>query len=145
MDPTPINLVAFVFGVACLVAGIVLVICFRNPNPLQTFAFRLVIALGASGVTAGIPGFFTFNLSPSTTLLVSFGGALFVFVVVYCLNPAVPPAGSGFPQLSVPEKAVVYRHLDLVSGRIPGQPDTLLARALSLANPRLISLYNRLL
>lgn len=133
---------AFVFGVVFLATAILLGICFPNPTSFQLLIFRVVLGLAAAGVAAMIPGFITLNFSPGGELAIRAGGATSLFLLVFFFNGAVLP---GSLRLSVAEKAIVYRHLDLVSGRIPGQPATLLARVLGLANTSLINLYNKLL
>lgn len=132
---------AFTFGVAFVAVAIVLAICFPSPTAFQAFIFRVVLGLAASGVAAMIPGFVTFNFQPAVDMLIRAGGASAVFVLVFFFNPAVLPASP----LSFAEKAVVFRHLDLVSGRIPGQPAALLPTALSLPSATLTALYTRLL
>lgn len=81
-------IVAFVFGVAFVVALIVLAIKFPTPTPFQYSVFRIVLALAAAGVAAMIPGFINIEVSASTQLLIRAGGAIAVFVVVFFFNPA---------------------------------------------------------
>lgn len=81
-------IVAFVFGVAFVVALLVLAIKFPTPTPFQYSVFRIVLALAAAGVAAMIPGFINIEVSASTQLLIRAGGAIAVFVVGFFFNPA---------------------------------------------------------
>jgi hypothetical protein len=84
---------ASAFGVAFVVASIILAIAFPRPTPFQLLVFRTTLALSAGGAAAAIPGFF--NLSVDFTgVIARAGGALAVFVLVYKINPAHILTGS---------------------------------------------------
>jgi hypothetical protein len=80
----PEHVAAYLFGVAFVVALIVIAIVFPKPSAFQFFVFRVVLALAAAGVAAMIPGFLSVQLGA----VVRAGGAIAVFVIVYFLNPA---------------------------------------------------------
>jgi hypothetical protein len=80
--------VAFVFGLVFVITLIVLAIKFPKPTPFQYTIFRSVLALAAAGIAAMVPGFLTINLSETNKFLISAGGALGVFVIVFFFNPA---------------------------------------------------------
>lgn len=88
MNPTAQIIVAFTFGVAFVVAMLVLAIKFPRPSPFQYSVFRIVLSLAAAGAAAMIPGFININVNPSTGFLIRAGGALAVFVIVFFFNPA---------------------------------------------------------
>jgi len=75
---------AFMFGLAFVLASIILAIFFPSPTPYQYTVFRIVLALSAAGVAAIIPGFVQLRLRN----LLRAGGAIAVFVIVYFFNPA---------------------------------------------------------
>jgi hypothetical protein len=77
----------WVFGLIFISAVLLLAIRFPNPTAFQFLVFRVVMALAAGGVAAGIPGFFNLETDiPGLTIRA--GGALAVFVLIYRLNPA---------------------------------------------------------
>lgn len=75
---------AYAFGVAFVVALLVLAFLVPDPTPFQYIIFRVVLALAVAGVAATIPGFLEVTVSDWLRA----GGALAVFVVVYFNNPA---------------------------------------------------------
>jgi hypothetical protein len=81
-------IIAFVFGATFLVAMLLLAIAFPRPTPFQYNIFRVVLSIAAAGVAAMVPGFLKLELTSTPGLLVSAGGALGVFVIVYFFNPA---------------------------------------------------------
>jgi hypothetical protein len=86
---------AFTFGVAFVIAMLVLAIAFPNPTPFQYTVFRIVLAIAIAGVAAMIPGFISVELSAWLRA----GGALAVFVVVFFKNPAGLVADAQQPKL----------------------------------------------
>jgi hypothetical protein len=78
----------FAFGVIFLIAILVLVIWIPRPTIAQFFAFRLTLALAASGVGALMPGFISLEQPLPHKGLLRAGGALALFVLVWSTNPA---------------------------------------------------------
>jgi hypothetical protein len=78
------QILAFSFGVAFVVALLLLAFLVKEPTSFQYTTFRVVLALAAAGVAAMIPGF----LEVTVADWLRAGGALGVFVVVYFNNPA---------------------------------------------------------
>jgi hypothetical protein len=58
----------------------------RNPSGFQKGVFRTYLALAAAAAGAGLPGFVTFQ-EKSTSVEVSAGGALALFLIVFFWNP----------------------------------------------------------
>ena len=84
---SPQMVVAFAFGLAFIVALIVLAVKFPHPTPFQHNIFRSIFALAGAGIAAMLPGFLNVDLS-GTGILIRAGGALAVFVVLFFFNPA---------------------------------------------------------
>jgi hypothetical protein len=87
---------AFAFGIAFIVAILILAIVFPNPTPFQYTIFRIVIALAAAGFAAEVPGMLDVRIAN----WVKATGALAVFVLVFFYNPATliaqtPPTTPG--------------------------------------------------
>jgi len=79
--------IAVSFGVVFVAALLMLAIRFPQPTTFQNFVFRTVLSLAAAGVAATIPGFISLDIElPS--LVLSAGGAIAVFALVYKVNPA---------------------------------------------------------
>ena len=72
----------FAIGLILLAISIVLAITFPNPTPHQERVFRGLFGLAAACIASEIPGFLNIN-----SKIVSAGGALAVFVLIYLLNP----------------------------------------------------------
>jgi hypothetical protein len=89
------TILAFAFGVTFVVTLLVLAIAFPNPTAFQYFVFRVVLALACAGAAVVIPGILNVTLGKVVTA----GGALAVFTIVYFLNPAAlvapPPTPIG--------------------------------------------------
>jgi hypothetical protein len=75
-------ILAFVFGTVFVIVMLVIAHKKPNPEPFPRFVYRVVLSLAAGGVGAVIPGVFNF-----TSPLVSAGGALALFAIVYLVNP----------------------------------------------------------
>ncbi len=75
---------AAIFGVAFLVVILVVAIMIPNPTEFEYVVFRITIALAAGGVAAMIPGILNVNIPH----LLTAGGALAAFVIVYFYSPA---------------------------------------------------------
>lgn len=70
-------------GVASLAAILGAVLFVPCPSSAQFFVFRLILALGAAGIGAILPGFLHID-----TGVAKAGGALALFTLVFLLNPA---------------------------------------------------------
>jgi VIT1/CCC1 family predicted Fe2+/Mn2+ transporter len=77
----------FTFGIAFVVAVLILAIFIPNPTAFQYFVFRVVLSLAAAGVCGILSGFLTVAFGNAKPWLQA-GGGLAVFVVVYLVNPA---------------------------------------------------------
>lgn len=77
------DLLIFGFGVFLIL--VVLRIAFRLPRPteFQGLVLRVMLALAAAAIAAGIPGFINVQIGPG----IRAGGALAVFLLVYAFNP----------------------------------------------------------
>ena len=87
-DLSPQLIMVFAFGVAFVIALLVLAIKYPTPTSFQQTVFRTVLALAAAGVAALLPGLFHVEISAAANLMLRAGGALGVFAVVYFFNPA---------------------------------------------------------
>jgi len=74
-------------GLAFLVILLIIAIYIPYPTKFQIFVFRVVLALAAAAFGSVIPGFLKLKLPISKKALISAGGALALFVIVYSLNP----------------------------------------------------------
>ncbi len=102
MDSQKIQTVlGFLFGVIFVSAILVIALFVPFPSDFQYQVFRIVLALAAGGVGAVIPGILNVNIPK----LVTAGGALAVFVVVYFYSPA---------QLAVKQLPPQERLLELI-------------------------------
>jgi hypothetical protein len=82
--PKTYTSLGFVFGVIFLSAILILAVFIPQPSDFQYQVFRIVLALAAGGVGAVIPGILNVNIPKVLTA----GGALAVFAVVYFYSPA---------------------------------------------------------
>ena len=80
--------IVFIFGTIFLIAMIILSIAFPRPTDFQYKTFRVVLSISAAGVAAMVPGFINIEFTSTPGLLISAGGALGVFVIIYFFNPA---------------------------------------------------------
>ena len=85
----------FYLGLILLAVSIVLAVKFPHPTPSQWFVFRGLFALSIALAATELPGFLGFNND-----IVTAGGAMAVFVVIYLLNP---------PKLFQPRKRVTSK------------------------------------
>jgi hypothetical protein len=76
----------FSFAVLFLGALIVLAVTIPNPSGWEYIVFKVILALGAAGFAAYLPG----SLGINVNTWVRGGGALGVLVLVYLYNPAAP-------------------------------------------------------
>ncbi len=87
--------------------AIMLVIAFFIPEPtiFQIFVFRVVLAIAAAAFGATIPGFLEIKLPLWGKGLISAGGALGLFVLIYQVNPPGLILGTNAP--AAPKPAMV--------------------------------------
>jgi TolB-like protein len=78
MDPSTL----FYIGLGLLAVSVSLAIIYPRPTPFQMLVFRGLFAFSAAAIASSIPGFLKFE-----SQIVSAGGALGVFVLIYLLNP----------------------------------------------------------
>jgi hypothetical protein len=80
---------------------IILAFKFPHPTPIQYLVMRIVLALSSAGIAGIFTGFIAVNIpgvGAAAQPLVTAGGALAVFAVVYFKSPAAlvaEPAGTG--------------------------------------------------
>jgi hypothetical protein len=84
------TLLAVGFGVAALVALMVLVVVLPEPTPYQQKVFGSVLALGAAGFGTTLTGLLNVKLTLGKQLAAGGTGALAIFLLVYFFNPAAP-------------------------------------------------------
>jgi hypothetical protein len=80
--------IAAIFG--ALLVGSVAYLFTREPpltDPRALFMLRILVALGAAGLAAALPGFLELELKPGALFSLRAGGALAVFVLIYQVNP----------------------------------------------------------
>jgi hypothetical protein len=124
--------VLFIFGIAALIARVLLAVRFPNPTPDQQIVFRTVLALSASGIAGVIPGMFDLK-SQITSLTLSATGALGVFVLVYLFGPKPlpPPRASSMQSkpdpIFNPASSVSSKTMDRQIAELR-EPDTMLER-----------------
>lgn len=70
-------------GVAFLVAMLVVSLAVPNPTETQWFVVRMALSVSAAGIGVVFPGLIFVNVGR----YVRAGGAIALFVLVYCLNP----------------------------------------------------------
>lgn len=70
-------------GIGLLLASVILAFVFNNPNAVQIWVIRVVVALGATLLASVVPGFLNVNISGYITA----GGTLAALVIFYCVNP----------------------------------------------------------
>jgi uncharacterized protein YjbI with pentapeptide repeats len=72
-------------GFGVLFIGLLLIIALTvpNPTPFQYLIFRVVLSLAAAGIAGTFSGFLQIEIHE----FIKAGGALGVFVLVYCYNP----------------------------------------------------------
>lgn len=75
----------FIFGTICLLLVFFTVLFLPCPTELQYSTFRTILSIGVAGIAAIIPGFFELKYKK----IISGGGALGVFALVYLMNPAI--------------------------------------------------------
>lgn len=78
---------AFV-GIVFILLALALVFIFPNPQPLQKHLILAVFALGGGGFGGEIAGFLKADLTMSSKLTISAGGAAAIFVLLYFFFPA---------------------------------------------------------
>jgi hypothetical protein len=77
-----------IIGIVFIVAAVVLVFAFSNPNPLQTHIVLALFALGGGGFGGEIAGFIKADIKFGQQLAISAGGAAAIFALLYFFVPA---------------------------------------------------------
>jgi hypothetical protein len=83
------TILAFCFGVAFLIAILVIAIFIPEPKPFQVRTFTTVMAIAAAGAATVMTGLINTKITLGKQLAIGATGALAVFVIVYLVNPAV--------------------------------------------------------
>ncbi|MFH2043767.1 MAG: carboxypeptidase-like regulatory domain-containing protein [Pseudomonadota bacterium] len=81
------TIVSVVSGLAFLVILLIIAVFIAHPTDFQIFIFRIVIALAAAAFGATIPGFLKIDLPVGKKGLITAGGAIAFFVLIYFMNP----------------------------------------------------------
>ncbi len=74
-------------GLTFIVLLLVIAVFIPKPSVFQIFVFRVVLALAAAAFGATIPGFLKIDVPLWGKGLISAGGALGLFVLIYQVNP----------------------------------------------------------
>jgi hypothetical protein len=77
-----------IVGIVFIFIALTLVFVFPNPQPLQKHLILAVFALGGGGFGGEIAGFLNANLTLSSKLTITAGGAAAIFVLLYFFFPA---------------------------------------------------------
>jgi len=85
--PAWVLIVSVSSGLVFLVVMLVIAVFIPQPTTFQFFIFRVVLALAAAAFGATIPGFLKIQVSLWAKGLISAGGALGLFVLIYNVNP----------------------------------------------------------
>ena len=83
------RLLVFIVAVILIAAVLFLVFGRDSMTSQQFFVIRLVVALGAAGFGALLPGFLNVTMSVATNIVIRGGGAISLFLVVFLVNPPV--------------------------------------------------------
>ena len=102
---------AFVFGVVFLSVILAIAIFIPKPTDFQYQVFRITLALAAGGIGAVIPGI----LNVDIPRLLTAGGALAVFVVVYFYSPAQLIIKPDSITISIPKNTTFRQAAELIA------------------------------
>lgn len=80
-------ILVFAFGVVFVSALLVLAVAIPNPTQQQMFIFRVVLSLAGAGVAALIPGLLDIKADLTNSIVITAGGAIAVFVLLFLVNP----------------------------------------------------------
>ena len=83
--PNWVMIVSVSSGLAFLIGLVIIALFIPHPTSFQIFVFRVVLSLAASAFGATIPGFLQIKLPLWRMGLISAGGALGLFVLIYQL------------------------------------------------------------
>ncbi|MGQ0505218.1 MAG: hypothetical protein ACT4TC_07835 [Myxococcaceae bacterium] len=100
-DPLTWRAIPYALAILGVLLTVGLSLLVQRPSDIQYFVMRVVLALGAAGAAAVIPGLLRVELSRG----IRAGGALAVFVVIYFANPPSPPSAAS-TGAAVPEATV---------------------------------------
>jgi len=79
----PPDVLIFSFGALLILIVLGISLFLPNPTEFQGLVLRVMLALAAAAIAAGIPGFINVQIGPRIRV----GGALAVFLLVYAFNP----------------------------------------------------------
>jgi hypothetical protein len=93
---------AFLFGIVfLLIALCVSLVCPQSDRAMTKVILRIIVALSAASIAAGIPGLFALSfLSPGKMLTVRITGALLIFLIV-CGIDAQPSEAAVFIEMTL--------------------------------------------
>ncbi len=105
--------VSVVSGIIFLGLLLVIAVFIPNPTPFQIFVFRVVLALAAAAFGIVIPGFLKVEMPLWRRGLISAGGAMALFLIVYQVNPPAlvgktpPPSPAATKDITQPPPGTV--------------------------------------
>lgn len=84
--PAWVLIVSVTSGLIFLITLLLIAVLIPNPTTFQIFVFRVVLSLAAAAFGAAISGFLKIKI-PVLRGVISAGGALALFVLIYYVNP----------------------------------------------------------
>ncbi|HLC14662.1 MAG TPA: carboxypeptidase-like regulatory domain-containing protein, partial [Thermodesulfovibrionia bacterium] len=102
--PAWVLIVSVSSGLVFLAVLLIIAVFIPKPAQFQIFVFRVVLALASAAFGATIPGFLKIQVPLWAKGLISAGGALGLFVLIYTVNP---PALIGVVDSTIDETPVV--------------------------------------
>ena len=114
--PFWIFVVSIFSGLTFLCFLLIIALFIPHPTTFQIFVFRVVLSLAAAAFGATIPGFLQIKLPLLSKGLISAGGALGLFVLIYNVNPPALFSGS-----ELNNQVVVKKEKQSLSGTILDQ------------------------
>src|SRR3990172_5274795 len=85
--PAWVLIVSVSSGLVFIAVLLIIAVFIPKPSTFQIFVFRVVLALASAAFGATIPGFLKIQVPLWAKGLISAGGALGLFVLIYTVNP----------------------------------------------------------
>lgn len=79
------EIIVLTIGIISMITVFITILKYPNPTKPQLQVFRVLLALSAACIASVIPGYV--NLETKTHLVMSAGGAIAIFILVYVVNP----------------------------------------------------------
>ncbi len=79
--------IALIIGIIWMLIIFVTILIKPNPSDSQMYVFRVILAIAAAGIGGIIPGFINIEYGTIGEVLITAGGAIVLFIIVYLLNP----------------------------------------------------------